>query len=135
MRSPNVKALLAAFPNLTHAKAVLIKKIARSVDEPGLETVINKCCPTTEAYVRSMYSDPYNSHMWRVTVALHAINDLVGGYGVEGLGPGRSGDYAPPFEYVNMGDTYATTLVYRRKTDTLSIGNWGDIVEAHPSWS
>jgi hypothetical protein len=24
--------------------------------------------------------------------------------------------------------------VYRRKTDTVSIGDWGSIAERHPSW-
>jgi hypothetical protein len=38
------------------------------------------------------------------------------------------------YEYLNTGDTYGTTLIYRRKTDTLSIGNWGDVAERHPSW-
>ena len=82
----------------------------------------------------TMHGDPYHSQIWRVTVALHAMNQVVGTFGVEGLGPPRGGDYAPPYEYLNTGDTYGTTLIYRRRTDTLTIGSWGDIAERHPSW-
>jgi hypothetical protein len=32
-----------------------------------------------------------------------------------------------------MGDTYATTLIYKRSSDRLSIGSWGDIVERYGS--
>lgn len=129
MRAPSEKKLLEAFRDLTPKDAKLIRKFAKAVDDPEeLEDLVEKV-PATEAYVRSLYSSPYRSGIWRVTVAMHAINELVGGYGVEGIGPGRSGDYAPPYEYVNMGDTYATTLIYDRDKDRLFIGDWGTIVE------
>jgi hypothetical protein len=28
----------------------------------------------------------------------------------------------------------AVWFIYRRKTDTVSIGDWGSIAERHPSW-
>jgi hypothetical protein len=122
------------FRNLSAADARLIKRIAKAHDERDqLATLIEKCCPETQSYVRSLHSDPYRSGIWRTTVALHAINVLVDGHGIEGLGEPRGGDYAPPYEYINMGDTYAATLVYKRDTDTLSIGSWGDIAESLPS--
>jgi hypothetical protein len=34
--------------------------------------------------------------------------------------------------YVNMGDTYDTTLLYDHKTGRFSVGSWGDIVEKQP---
>ena len=34
--------------------------------------------------------------------------------------------------YVNMGDTYDTTLLYDHKTGRFSVGSWGDIVERQP---
>lgn len=129
MRAPSEKALLASFRDLDRKQAKLIRSFAKAEDDPEkLEKLVEKV-PATEAYVRQMYHSPYDSGIWRVTVALHAINDIVGGYGVEGLGPGRSGDYAPPYEYINMGDTYATTLIYDRDADRLYIGDWGTIVE------
>lgn len=132
MRAPSAKALTSAFRDLTPEKARLIRKIAKATDA-NLEETIEKCCPETQTYVRSLHSSPFNSHMWRVTVALHAINDILETHGVEALGPQHSVS-APPYEYLNTGDTYATTLIYKRDTDNLFIGNWGDIAERHRTW-
>jgi hypothetical protein len=134
MRAPSVQTLLAHFRDLTKKDANLIRRLAHEVDMPDkLADTVERFCPKTQAYVRSMYSDPYNSHMWRVTVALYAMDHILGTHGVEGLGP-QGSMKAPPYEYLNAGDTYNTTLIYRRKTDTLSVGTWGDIAEKHPSW-
>jgi hypothetical protein len=62
------------------------------------------------------------------------MNEVFGTHGVEGLGPPRSGDYAPPYEYLNAGDTYAATLIFDRDKDRLFISSWGDVVETHPEW-
>ena len=85
----------------------------------------------TATYVRQLWRMPWWASYWRRTIVLHAVNELVGGFGVEALGEhnGRAPS-SPPFEYINMGDTYAATLVYETETDELSIGSWGDVVEA-----
>ena len=136
MRAPSVKALLAAFPkDLDVDKAKLIRQIAAATDDAdGLKKLIDERCPETAAYASSCHGDPFRPQIWRVTMALYAIDKILGTFGVEGLGPPRSGDHAPPFEYLNTGDPYTTTLVYKRKTDRLTIGRWGDIVEKHPEW-
>ncbi len=59
-------------------------------------------------------------------------NELLKGFGVETIGlPDGCFDncQAPEIEiqYVNMGDTYATTLL--RVNGQYRVGNWGDIVE------
>jgi hypothetical protein len=120
---------------LDSEQANLIRKLAKNTDEPEkLSELVEAYCPATVQYVHRMHSSPWDSHMWRVTVALHAMNEIMAMYGVEGLGPTSGPSYAPPYEYLNAGDTYNTTLIYRRSTDTLSIGTWGDIAEKHPSW-
>jgi hypothetical protein len=135
MRVPSVKALTEAFPRLSPDNAKLIRALGIEVDNPDrLRELIETHVPATERYVRSLYSDPYDSDIWRVTVALHAMDQIMGTHGVEGLGPTRSGDYAPAYEYLNTGDTYATTLIYDRARDALKIGSWGDIAERHPEW-
>jgi hypothetical protein len=132
MRAPPASKLEKAF-RLTRKEANLVRRFAKAVDDRDkLEALVDSgVVPSTEAYVRQMYNSPYNSFMWRVTVALHAIDNIVDGYGVEGLGPSGSASegYAPPYEYINFGDPYVTTLIYKRDTDTLFIGSWGDIVE------
>ena len=136
MRVPSIERLTVRL-NLTREQAKLVRALGHAVDDPEkLAHLVEEHVPATAGYVRSMHSSPYDSHMWRVTVALDAMNNVLGTYGVEPLGPqGNSSEgYAPSYEYLNTGDTYRTTLIYRRKTDTLSIGDWGSIVEAHPSW-
>lgn len=132
MRVPSATRLVETFRDLDRKGANLIRRLAHATDDGArLASIIERECPETHRYARSCYNDPFHSKIWRVTMALHAIDRLLGTYGVEALGPGRSGDYAPPYEYCNAGDTYATTLVYTRNTDTLRIACWGDIVEKH----
>jgi hypothetical protein len=131
MRAPGLKALQEQL-GLSPEKAKLIRRLAEAVDDAkALETLVS-LCPKTMAYVNRMHSDPYRSSMWRRTVMLTAMDEVMETYGVEPLGPvGMSG---PPYEYLNAGDTYNATLIYKKKTDTLTIGSWGDIAEKHPSW-
>jgi hypothetical protein len=132
MRAPSVKSLQSTF-DLTAKEAKLVRALAKAVDGEGpkdLDELVEEHLPETERYVRSMYSDPYRSHMWRVTVALHGINEIMGAHGVEPLGPVEM-HYGPPFEYINMGDTYVATLVYDRDKDRLFISSWGDIAERY----
>ena len=135
VRAPSTKALLSEFRNLSAEEAKLIRKLADATDDgERLKKLVDAHVPATSSYVRSMHSDPYRSRLWRTTVALHAMNEILGTHGVEGLGPPRSGDYAPPYEYLNAGDTYAGTLIYDRGGDRLFVGTWGDVVEKHPEW-
>ena len=134
MRCPSSQKL-QEYLHLSPEQARLVRALAKAADDGEvLAALVESSCPDTAAYVRSMHSDPYGSHMWRVTVALHAMDKVVGTYGVEPLGPPQGTSYAPPYEYLNTGDTYGATLIYHRKTDSLSIGSWGDIAEQHPSW-
>ena len=135
MRAPSMKALQSEFSRLSTDEARLIRALAGAAgDGEKLRGLVDKRVPATSNYVRSMHSDPYRSQLWRNTVALHAINEVLGTYGVEGLGPARSGDYAPSYEYLNMGDPYVTTLIYDRDGDRIFVGSWGDLVEKHPEW-
>jgi hypothetical protein len=58
---------------------------------------------------------------------LQTADKMMGGNGVErisGVGGGLM--------YVNMGDTYDTTLIYDYKTNRFVVSSWGDIVERQP---
>ena len=56
---------------------------------------------------------------------MDALNDALDGFGVESI-EGRGGFIA---SYVNMGETYETTILYNELTDTFLIVSWGDWVE------
>jgi hypothetical protein len=58
--------------------------------------------------------------------AMETIDGLVGGHGVEYI-PAGSGNRSPSIRYVNLGDTYETTILYVR--GRFRVGCWGDIVE------
>lgn len=130
MRTPSVKRLVATF-DLTREQAQLIKRIGeacKSADK--LAALIEAECPATHDYARSCFSDPYHSRMWRRTMALHAIDCILGTHGVEAIGEGEySEGYAAPYEYCNAGDSYAATLIYKRATDNLYVGCWATVAE------
>lgn len=56
---------------------------------------------------------------------MEEVSDLIGGFGHEEIPRGRKN--APRIQYVNMGDTYSTTLLYVR--GKYEVGDWGSIVE------
>ena len=65
---------------------------------------------------------------------LEVVDELMDGNGVEYIDSHadtmRSQD---GLSYVNLGDTYDTTLLYDHKTGRFSVGSWGDIVEKQPA--
>lgn len=129
MISPTQKSLQTTF-KLDAKQARLIKQLCALRDDKfKLAAFIDAKCPKTAAYAQSPYGDPYNSTMSRTTLVLHAVDIILGTYGVEALGEADNPGYAPDYEYCNAGDTYATTLIYKRATDRLFIGCWGDIAE------
>ena len=58
---------------------------------------------------------------------LEAVNELVGGHGVEYVPQGTNAK-SPAFYYLNMGDTYTPTLV-RTGSKRYRVACWGDLVE------
>ena len=69
----------------------------------------------------------------RVEDAMQEINDLLGGYGVESISDEQI--YVSKFWfntiaiYVNMGDTYATTILYDTQSNKFDCTTYGDFVE------
>jgi hypothetical protein len=55
-----------------------------------------------------------------------ALNEILDGFGDEAI-TDRNG--IPVAEYVNMGDTYTTTLVRKIDTGTIMITSFGDYAE------
>jgi len=135
MKTPALKKLMETF-GIDRETAALIKKVGKAHTEgrEALQKLVEEHpkLEETAKYARSCYNSPWTHSGWRTTMALHAINALVGAYGVEALRPDSDSSTSwPPFEYLNMGDTYATTLVYSRRNgaDNLFIGSWGGVVE------
>jgi len=58
---------------------------------------------------------------------MQRVDEILEGYGIEGLESvnGRAHAY-----YVNMGDTYAPTILLDTSSDSVRVTSWGDWVEA-----
>lgn len=122
MRAPSVKKLTEAFRDVDDKDAKLIRKFAKAVDDRHeLEELVEGYAPAA-AYVRQLHTIPYSSRSGRLSVVLHALDSIVEGFGIESLGE--------RYEYVNMGESYATTLVYDNELDRLTLESWGGIVES-----
>jgi hypothetical protein len=57
---------------------------------------------------------------------MHAANQIMMGYGVEYIPAGHNAK-SPAIEYINLGDTYITTLMYIN--GSYKVCSWGDIAE------
>jgi len=55
-----------------------------------------------------------------------ALNEVLNGCGSEAI---FASGYVPSVEYLNFGDTYATTVLYDYDRDLWFIESWGDWVE------
>jgi len=78
------------------------------------------------ASVQSWESHCYNPPTYLERM-MRAANEIIGGYGVEYIPKGNNAK-SPAIEYVNLGDTYDTTLLLI-DGDKIRVGCWGDIVE------
>lgn len=106
-RLPSVKTLSRVFSDPKAARRVLEMKHAElSETEAGY------------ARIRECYSPPAWSD-----VRMHVLDRLAETYGVEAFQTRESGWV----EYLNTGDPYAATLIYRR--GRYIVGCWADIAE------
>lgn len=135
MKCPSVATLTRTFRDLSAEQAGLIKRICRAADDGAeLEALLTAECP--QVFQRSdlqLGGIPNMAHMdraWLRTYALRALDCILDTHGVEAIVRESDSVYSAPFmEYLNTGDTYATTLLYFRDSDALRIGSWGDVVE------
>lgn len=75
-----------------------------------------------EAYVKDSQRKPLGRDL--LEEADNFLSSIGLAHGVESLYP-----EFPSFYYVNLGDTYDSTLLYNGSTGNLYVGAWGDFVE------
>ena len=82
--------------------------------------------------VQRWVSQCYNPPRW-IERAMRALNEEMHGFGVECI----KGEYIDKFwddviaTYVNMGDTYNTTILFDTRTDLFKVTSHGDWVESY----
>lgn len=79
---------------------------------------------------KSSALDPPNA----IRAALNKVDAILGGHGVEYIQSAQDTMYsAQGIEYVNMGDTYAATILFDHARDSFLVDSWGNIVEQFPA--
>lgn len=69
----------------------------------------------------------------KVRAALDYANTLLGGHGIEYVPSSEDGPTEfTGLDYVNMGDSYDTTLLYDRAKGRFLVAAWADVVEREP---
>lgn len=112
MNTPSIKTLLKAFPHIDKTTAQAVK-LAMVEDQPP---------------PRSWYSQGNKTDR-----QLEAINILIEGHGVAYAASSRDTcSKAYGIEYINMGDTYAVTVIYDRDKGRFIVATVGDTVERNP---
>ena len=101
---------------------------------PSIKTLSARlrCDSTIAGAIRHVLSRGPRSDA-EINDTLQTVSVLLQGYGVEYL-PSRQDTHgkAAGLEYVNMGETYAATILYDCLHKRFICASWGDIMEAQP---
>lgn len=100
-------------------------KKARALMRGEIRITDNPAFPKTNQWISDCFHKPR-----RIDLILSALNELLETHGVEAL-RGRGDQYQAIAEYLNTGDTYSPTLLFRHDTGTFRLTTWGDFVEAN----
>ena len=123
MKSTNYTAppasAIAAAMNCTLETA----KSARSLMKGETRITGNPAFPATNNWIADCYHKPR-----RIDLILSALNELLECHGVEAFNT-RQDQFHAIAEYLNTGDTYSATVLFRHDTGTFRITTWGDFFE------
>jgi hypothetical protein len=98
--------------------------ISKSYDEEPITTMMRTEYPKTLHWLNCCHNTPTESE-----IRMDMINEALDGCGTEALDENPSWFPYPHYVYVNMGDTYDTTIIFDYKENTFLCGSWGDIAE------
>jgi len=90
--------------------------------------------PMSYRSAKKWFHECYSSPS-KIELIHEAINEVLGGYGIEAIRDNQWSSYHCDIGlvYVNMGDTYTPTVCYDTRKDKWFLSSWGDVVEAYPS--
>ena len=114
MRLPSVKPLSAVFGDRAKEARELLEGVRNTRQYESVKTWEAQCLNPPSYHERLMC----------------ALDEIAETHGVEALW--GAGQYWPEYEYLNAGDTYAPTLIYKLESGRFFVGCWGDLVEKHP---
>ncbi len=100
-------------------------KKARLLMQGVIRITGNKDFPKTNKWKESCYHKPC-----RLSLIMEALNELLECHGVEALRSENSVFFAV-VEWLNTGDTYSPTILFKYDTDRFYLTTWGDFMEAN----
>jgi hypothetical protein len=106
------KSLERAFPGKGQEIRDLLTKKTKTSDYKTVNQWIEKC----------LFPPCYVERLEK------ALNEILEGYGSEAIFSSDN-QTVPCFTYVNLGDTYTTTLIRDYDKETWIISSWGDYLE------
>lgn len=112
---------LAAILDITTEKADQILKV-----------VNNKLDPESFQSVQQWVNECYH-YPSKLELKLEAINELLGGFGVEYIEAVDDCEYTQRgLSYINLGDSYHNTVIFNHSSNRWTFNYWGNIVESKP---
>lgn len=120
----NVNQLRECFPDVDGIKLILINLILNNnIDSNTLEHF-----ESNEKWIKQCFNKPND-----LELKLSALNELLDGHGIEPIN--RESEWVNSYwqdciaNYINMGDTYITTIVYDTINESFLLTSWGDFYE------
>ncbi len=111
MNFPSIKTLETA--TMDKSKAKELRELLKGERKP-------KDYKSVQQLERQCFSRPNHTYC-----LMTACNEIMEGFGLEAI----SKDGYAVYEYVNLGETYQTTLIRHIPSGRYIVGSWGDIVE------
>lgn len=115
------ESLIEAFEGMDEETAGLIVALIDGTTK--VDTEGDDRFPQTSAWIRQCYNMPDDTEL-----IMSAIDELTGGFGVEAIRHPNDSDKLIA-EYVNQGDTYATTIVRDMESGEYILTCYGDWLE------
>lgn len=98
-------------------------KIARALMKGEIRVTGNPAFPATNKWIADCHNKPR-----RIDLILSALDECLECSGVEAFRSGNDTQSAIA-EYLNTGDTYTATILFRHDTGTFRLTSWGDFFE------
>ena len=125
MNEITMKQLREAFPTIDGIKLLLVKKIInKELESNELDEFDSNI-----KWIKQCFHRPSDQEL-----EMNAINELLEGHGIESIK--LEGAYVNRYwgacvaTYVNMGDTYTTTIVFNTVNQSYELTSWGDFYES-----
>lgn len=119
---PSIKRLTETF-GIAHECAVAIRDIMNNTDRIGW---------LDREGIEESTNDMLGGGFGPLN-GVEACSKLIEGFGCEYIGSKQdSFPHSYGIDYVNMGDTYDTTIIRDCSTGNWRIGDWGSMVESNP---